>query len=712
MEQSELDLRSLFGIIRRQSKIIVYVILGILILTVAYLFTVTPKYTATALVEIEPNREVLSDASNALNNTGAISAAVEGEAEILRSSDVLMALILDQGLIRDPEFGVQPPLLDQLRSIIGLEAVGGSADPQRTLVGVVNSVRDAVSVRRKGLTYLIEVSVTSEDADKAARLANALGEKYIEKQVAQKVNQTLVARNILQQRVREAAADLERVEGSVDVFLEDFVSEYVAQSDRQDLVTLRDELSVRDRQIARSEERIALLSSAVSGAAWDSLNADLLGETSQALLSERQRLNRQLITAQADGIDTQQLREELQRLEVELSEVAANELSSTRQRVSALNVERDGVRDELRVSVLNSDLAPGTLSELYQLQQESDIARSQYDDLLRRLRQLDTLSTLQIADASVVSQALAPNRASHPRKQLILALALVLSVGLGLGLAFLNEFFVGGFASDEQLRDGLGEADVFSVPAISDNPDDADVSRAVIDVPMSGFAESFRQLKKAVEKKSRAASDDLGGRVVIATSAIPAEGKSTSALGLARSLALGGAKTILVDFDLRKPSVSDKLGVEGSSALIEHLSGGVDFEELSNAFVDERESGLHVLVGGGRADVPTDSLLGSQAARKLVDRLRGEYDWVIIDSAPILPVVDTLYVSDLADVVLMLVRFASTNQRDVRRAHARLRSEMRDGAEVLPVLSMEQQRSGSYYYRGYYSGYGYVKRDY
>ena len=710
MEYSEVDLRGLFGILRRQSKIILYVTLGILILTSSYLFTVTPKYTATALIEIEPNQEVLSDASASLNSTGAISAAVEGEVEILRSSDVLMALILDQGLIQDPEFGVKPSLLNRLRNTIGFEAVDVNIDPQRALVSVVNTVRQSVSVRRKGLTYLIEVSVTSGDADKAARLANALGEKYIEKQVSQKVNQTLVARNILQQRVREAVTDLEQVEGNVDVFLEGFVSEYVSQSGRPDLLALQDELNIRDSQILKSKEQIALLSSAVSDSKWGNLKVDLLGEASQALLLERQRLNTQLITAESDGINIQQLAE-LRLLERELSETAVSELSSTRQRVSSLNAEREKVRDELRISVINSDLAPGTLSELYQLQQESDVARSQYDDLLRRLRQLDTLSTLQIADASLVSKALAPYKASHPRKQLILIIALLLSMGLGLGLAFLNEFFVGGFVSDEQLRDGLGEADVLSVPSVNDNPNEVDVARAIIDVPMSGFAESFRQLKRAATKKSQFMSDEAQGRVIIATSAIPAEGKSTTALGLARTLSIGGARTILVDFDLRKPSAADKLNVDGSTALIDYLSGKIEFEELTNAFVHERESGLHALIGGGRADVPTDSLLGSENARKLVNMLRAEYDWIIIDSAPIMPVVDTLYIADLADLILMIVRFASTNQRDVRLAYRRLRGEMLDGAEVLPVLSMEQQRSGSYYYRGYYSGYGFEKKN-
>ena len=704
---TEIDIRALLGVIRRQSRIILYTIASILIVTLAYLFAVTPKYTATALISIEPNRDVLTESVAALNNTGAISATVEGEAEIIKSNDVLLALIRTQGLLADEEFGVTLGNWDRLRNMLGFE-VAEEADGTAEIQSSITRLREAISVRRKGLTYLIEVGVTSASPEKAATLANALASEYITRQIQNKVERTIRARDILSRQVDVAKAELEGIEGEVDGFLTDFIDDFVRQTGREDLRALQIDLDAQTRELEAYRERLAALAEATSGKAWDRLSGELVGEATRALLQKRRALNDKLRETE-EGIDAAVLRAELEALEEQLAEAATDELRLTRVTVNEFQSSRDALQQELRTSVLTADLPAGALTDLYQLQQEGGIARSQYQDLLRRLRQLDTLASLQIADASVASQALAPNRASFPRKKLILALALVLSAGLGLGLGFLNEFFVGGFASEDQLRDVLKVPDVISVPAISD--EEEDVANAVIEAPLSAFSESFRQLKKSVDKSLRG-RETQGGAVVLLTSAVPAEGKSTSGLSLARTYAQSGLKTVLVDLDLRKPSLGSKLGLEQGEALLDFLSGQSGMAELAAVTHAEEASGLAMILGGGRPDVPTDSLMGSQRMRELIAELRAQFDVVILDTAPVLPVVDTLYLLDQADAVLQMVRFASTNQRDARRAHARIAQELRAGVEAIPVLTMEQQRRGAYYYRGYYSGYGYTKRNY
>jgi capsular exopolysaccharide synthesis family protein len=643
----------------------------------------------------------------ALNNTGAISAAVEGEAEIIKSNDVLLALIRTQGLLDDDEFGVTLSNWDRLRNMIGLE-VAEEASGTAELQSSITRLREAISVRRKGLTYLIEVGVTSSSPEKAANLSNALAREYITRQIQNKVERTIRARDILSRRVSVAKTELEGIEGEVDGFLTDFIDDFVLQTGREDLKALQIDLDAQTRELEAYRERLAALTSATSGKAWDRLSDDLVGDATRALLQKRRALNAKLRDTE-DGIDAAVLRAELEALEEDLAEAATDDLRLTRVTVNEFQSSRDSLQQELRTSVLNADLPAGALTDLYQLQQEGGIARSQYQDLLRRLRQLDTLASLQIADATVASQALAPNRASFPRKKLVLALALVLSAGLGLGLGFLNEFFVGGFASEDQLRDVLKARDVISVPAISDEGED--VANAIIEAPLSAFSESFRQLKKAVDKSLRGKTSE-GASVVLLTSAVPAEGKSTSGLSLARTYQQSGLRTVLVDLDLRKPSLGSKLGLEQNESLLNFLSGEAELESLATAAHTESASGLSMILGGGRPDVPTDSLMGSKRMRELVAHLRTQFDVIVLDTAPVLPVVDTLYLLDEADAVLQMVRFASTNQRDVRRAFGRITQETREGVETIPVLTMEQQRRGAYYYRGYYSGYGYTKRNY
>ncbi|MDG1491285.1 MAG: GNVR domain-containing protein, partial [Planctomycetota bacterium] len=558
----------------------------------------TPKYTAVSLISIEPNRDVLSESVSALNNTGAISAAVEGEAEIIKSNDVLMALISTQGLLDDDEFGVSLGNWDRLRNMIGLEVeeeASGTAEIQSS----ITRLREAISVRRKGLTYLIEVGVTSSSPEKAANLSNALAREYITRQIQNKVERTIRARDILSRRVSVAKTELEGIEGEVDGFLTDFIDDFVLQTGREDLKALQIDLDAQTRELEAYRERLAALTSATSGKAWDRLSDDLVGDATRALLQKRRALNAKLRDTE-DGIDAAVLKAELEALEEDLAEAATDDLRLTRVTVNEFQSSRDSLQQELRTSVLNADLPAGALTDLYQLQQEGGIARSQYQDLLRRLRQLDTLASLQIADATIASQALAPNNASFPRKKLVLALALVLSAGLGLGLGFLNEFFVGGFASEDQLRDVLKARDVISVPAISDEGED--VANAVIEAPLSGFSESFRQLKKAVDKSLRGKTPG-GASVILLTSAVPAEGKSTSGLSLARTYQQSGLRTVLVDLDLRKPSLGSKLGLEQNESLLNFLSGEADLDGLAGAAHTESSSGLSMILGGGRPDV-------------------------------------------------------------------------------------------------------------
>ena len=707
-DTNEIDLHAILGVIRRQSKIIIYTVAAILVMTLAYLFAVTPKYTAVAMIATEPNRDVLTESTDALGNANAMSATVDGAAEIIKSNDVLLSLIQSEGLLRDDEFGVSLSRLDRLRNLLGLAVEERQGDGVDELYATLKRVRDAVTVTRKGRTYLMEISVTSASAEKAARLANALASDYITYQIQNKVDRTTTARDILSRQVEAAKVDLQGIEGKVDGFLSDFIDDFVSQTGRDDLRALQIDLEAQSAVLERERARLAALSAAASGKAWDSLSVDLAGDATRELLIQRRELNAKLQDAEPGGIDAANLREELAALEAKLANATTEDLRLTRVTVNQYQTSRDDLQDELRTSVLNSDLPAGALTDLYQLQQEGNIARAQYEDLLRRLRQLDTLASLQIADSSIVSKALI-GTLSFPNKRLTLALALVLSAGLGMGLAFLNEFFVGGFTSDDQLRDVLNAADAINVPAISDEAED--VARAVIEAPLSSFSESYRQLKKIVDKSLRKRPGGQG-RVIVLTSAVPAEGKSVSSLSLARTYAASGLKTILVDLDLRKPALGARLGIDADNALLRYLTqDGVSLADLPEKAHQEGEN-LVVLPGGGRPDVPTDSLMDSQRMKTLINGLREQFDIVILDTAPVLPVVDTLYLVSQADVALQIVRFASTNQRDVRRAYNRITQEVGDGVEVIPVLTMEQQRRGAYYYRGYYSGYGYTKRNY
>jgi succinoglycan biosynthesis transport protein ExoP len=714
----EIDLRGILGVLRRHWRVILSTVAVVVLLSITYLFSVTPRYTAEALVSIEPNRQAMSDDIAQAMNSTSVSARVDGEIEVMRSDGLLLQLIRSQNLVSDPEFGVQFGRMDRFLSWLGMDVTPQGATP---LSSMVEGMRNAIEIRRKGLTYVVSVSVTSEDPAKAQRLANALVDEYIKAQINKKVQLAIAAREVLSTRLEFAKEELEASEGQIDGFVYNYLEDRDDLELGAELASMRAMLQKSNDTLDALREESRLLSLALEGQDWTSLEAEILGDSFRELSRQRAAIVAEIDNSRSRGLSTAEFEAELARLTTELESLAQERLGRAQLDFRTLQTEQEDLRVKVRGAVLSSDLPTDVVAQIFSLQQESTIARDQYQDLLKRIRQLDTLADIQISDATLASPALEPASPSFPRTNLILALSLVLGVGLGFGLAFLNEFFIGGFTSEEQLSGMFGSKHPLSIPSADKvSPEEggsavavAGPSRHIIDAPMSLFSESFRRIKIAAERSieaHREAGQIEGGAIVLVTSSIPAEGKSTASVSLARTFATSGYKTILIDLDLRKPSVSELiLGEErhGSETLLDYLSGKANLEDLTLAFHHETESGLNVILGGGRSQVPTDVLLGSQNMQLLMKRLKENYDVVVVDTAPVLPVVDTHYISRLADVVVLLTRFAFTGQRDVRLAFQRISGEVRPSVDILPVLSMEQSRGGGYYYRGYYSRYGY-----
>ncbi len=193
------------------------------------------------------------------------------------------------------------------------------------------------------------------------------------------------------------------------------------------------------------------------------------------------------------------------------------------------------------------------------------------------------------------------------------------------------------------------------------------------------------------------------GRVIQITSAVPAEGKSTTALALARTYALAGKRTLLIDGDLRKPSVHLHLGKKPRIGFVDYLRAPTKANSAAGFQDQDALSTLMILLGTGRSALPTDQLLNSVAFEATLRAARESFDIVVIDTPPVLPVVDARYVARQADAVAMVVRYGATEQRDLRRAAQMLAEAMRPNSVLLSVLSHEPAATG----RARDDGYGY-----
>jgi capsular exopolysaccharide synthesis family protein len=254
-----------------------------------------------------------------------------------------------------------------------------------------------------------------------------------------------------------------------------------------------------------------------------------------------------------------------------------------------------------------------------------------------------------------------------------------------------------GFRTTTQVERLLGVPVLTTLPEIPGGSKTKEAADRVIDKPLSSFAESVRGLRMGLVMSNV----DAKPKVVLVTSSVPDEGKTTVAVSLARLAAKAGEKVILVDCDLRRPSIANTLALpEGTKGVIDVLTGDA---KLEDCVIQDPRSSAHVLGATKGAASPPD-LLGSVAMSRLIEGLKGFYDLVVIDSAPLLPVNDTKIVAQLVDAVVFVVRWEKT-PRDavVMGARHLMDANAPVAGVVLSRADIERYKYYSYGYQDYYS---------
>jgi capsular exopolysaccharide synthesis family protein len=341
--------------------------------------------------------------------------------------------------------------------------------------------------------------------------------------------------------------------------------------------------------------------------------------------------------------------------------------------------------------------------KLGELQREADANRALFETFLARFKETSQQDQILKPDARIISAAESPLAPSFPKKKVILAVALGIAVLLGVFLALLIERLDNGFRSPEQVEKMTGVPGLGLIPA-------APVSRKtppheyLLQKPTSAYAEALQSVRTALHFSNV----DHPPRVVLVTSALPQEGKTTFAISLARIAARSGLKVVLVDADMRRPKIAKLMGLESDAGLRELLAGDA---LIPGVLHKDEQTGLHIIPS--RPDTPgPQDLLGSRRMRDLVRQMSTLYDMVVVDSPPIMAVSDPIVLSGLVDATLVLVRWETTPREVAISAIRQLRqSGGRIAGAVLTRVNMRKHArfsygdSGYYYdqYKGYYA---------
>ncbi len=711
MDGDAIDLRNIVDLLKRRLWLIVLVAVLALAAAGLALVTLKPVYTATALVLVDPSKKNLLDPDAQLTGSSSDSLRVDSEVELVKSEATLLAVADELDLVNDPEFGLRLGIRDTLMAFFRI------AEPklptgEEALSAVIDKLRDAVTVQRRGLTFLIAVNARSGRPHFAADIANSLTKYYIQQQLEAKVASTLASRDIIEARIANANAMVAQTEGAFDGFLDLNLSRISDLTGRTDLEQMRSEIDTIIASRAQSSAAADLAEQSLARRDWSAVADSLKDEAVADLERQRVALLDKLADAAEGSPSAIDLRSSLQGVESQLGEAASAAVSSLRQEVASSQSRVSELRGQLRNSVLSSNLPADILTTIYSLQQTAEIARSQYQALLTRRQDLDTQAFLQVADSRVASEATAPSKPSFPNPRLILILAGLAGLGLGVGLAFLVENFVGGFTSESQAESILRVPAMAAVPRqrpLKVNGGEAlTVADSLVLAPLSIYSESIRRVRVGVDQAVRKRRDpksteERAGMVLAVSSAAPGEGKTTLALSLSRAYALAGMSTLLIDCDLRKPSVHRQLGMKASDGLLEYLAGSSDTVELKSIMTVDVGSGAQIVLGSRRSDIATDQLVAGKTFARLVAAAKKNFDIVVLDTPPVGPVVDGLYLAGMADAIVFVVKWSSTPQQEVKAAVASLGSAKADGVPILAVLN--QQTINVAAYRGKYAGY-------
>ncbi len=321
-----------------------------------------------------------------------------------------------------------------------------------------------------------------------------------------------------------------------------------------------------------------------------------------------------------------------------------------------------------------------------------DIANTLSDEFVAMVSELETPEGGSTPDSRVVveQRASIPDHPVVPRTRRNIAIGLVMGLFVGIGLAILRDLLDNTIKERRDLEEITGAGIVGSIPLDKTRRERAAIS---FDSDNTAFAEAFRKLRTNLQFLAV----DNPPRVIVLTSSVPSEGKSTAAINLALALAEGDQNVVLVDGDMRRPTLAKYLDLVGAVGFSTVLSGRATLDE---ALQKTRFPGLTVLTSGAIPPNPSE-LLGSQAANKLLSELRAQFDFVIVDSTPLLAVTDAAILAASGDGVLMMARFGDTKREQLVNAVGSLQHV---GAALLGgVFTMVPTRGSSSYS---YSNYG------
>jgi succinoglycan biosynthesis transport protein ExoP len=712
------------GFLRRQMWVLIVAFAATTGLAIVYAIVAPPNYKATATVAIDTAKFQLFQPIGELSIE--TSSAVESQLEILRSEKIALEVIKNLHLAdKDPpnsgwlfEASSSPTKFEQTRQLLAV-------------------LQKHLTIKRLGAAWIIEVSYEASDPERAAQLANAFADAYIEDQLDAKYQTTRQASVWLEGRVKELREQTLATQRAVVEFKakNNIVDTGGRLMSDQQLGELNGQLATAHGQASDAKARLdrinVVVQSALAAGNSNRLVTDVLIDDTIA------KLHAQLsdLTARESDWSAKFGSSHLAvvNLRTQMAQIRSAMLDELRRVAEASKSDYDlalqkekNLETQVAQAVSRSETSNRAQVTLRELESAATATRELYDNLNKRYMESVEQKSFPVTEARVITRAVRPLDKEYKTTLKILAAIFGGGLTLGFGIAVARELVDRVFRTVGQIEQHLRTNCIALVPLWKRgeiaNPGSSKPSGGIrqilrtegpawasIDSPLSGHAEAMRSIKLVIDLDGSV----KGTKVIGLTSSLPKEGKSTIAASLALTMARAGAKVMLLDFDLRNPALSKMLTPNSRSGFLDVISGRLRLEDA--LWTDETKNLSFLPSIVKTLFIQSNEIMAAQATKTLLDRLRKEYAYVVVDLPPLAPVVDTRATTHLIDSYLFVVEWGSTKMDVVEHALSRAPGVSGNvlGA-ILNKVDMTQldkydSQNRTYYNNESFSQYGYTQ---
>lgn len=770
-------LESFVHFLRQQYGVILSVSLLTMAIGVINLITTPSSFTAVATMLIDTRKAQSSQQQPLYSDAQIDSASIESQVRILKSDIVGLSVIKNLRLNEDPEF---------IGSGWG-GVVASEYDVMRRALGVLAS---RLNVKRDGLSYVIELSFRSYDADKAARIANAIVDAYIVDQLEAKYQSTLRASTWLQDRIRDlraqasageqAVVDFKREHNIIDAAGKSTIGQRLGEINSQ-LIIVRAQTAEARARLDRIQTVLSFDSSgAVNATVTDALKSEVVTKLRSQYLELASRASDWSARYGHEHLAAVNLRNQMREIQSAIIDELRRLAETYKSDFEIAKQRENDIQKEYDKAAAQAEKTNQAQVVLKDLESSSQTFRALYENFLNRYMESVQQQSFPITEARLISPAARPLKKSHPKTFLVLAIAACVGIIFGIGIGVLRDLWDRVFRTAEQVETILQTTCIALVPLLKraatpalplvatqteealsprtivhkDNVlstvDDSPVSHSaesnqsiklkratkpilplvatqteealnprnivhddnalwtVVDSPFSRFAESIRSIKVAADLNEIVKLN----KVIGFTSSLPMEGKSTMAAALALLIAQAGGRVILVDCDLRNPSLTRTLAPSAKAGFIDVISEKAAIEDVLWTDPKTNLSFLPTVMKSRVAH--TNEILASAATKNLFDELCRRYEYIIVDLPPLAPVVDVRITTHFVNSYVFVIEWGGTKIDVVKKVLAdapgvyeNLLGAVLNKAEVSRLNRYEAHR-GAYYDNKHYARYGYT----